>query len=348
MSNEINGCLIFLRLQKKSIYDILLLMEKKMPTKDFIEDLCAEFVSDVKKRNQTAKVYFNLRLAYWKNKSLEMMINRLEYIFAENKTYRQPRKLTSFNDFSLFMQTVPEQAMAFDETAAFHPEFKKLREEYYKQAELTDNPDKLQQEYLININRLFVRTYTPEQQMAMKGKYLGHIIAKRETENFVRKQVAQDFAPFVFDGKRDNGNCTKAIVASLYNIQKKYGIQLFPEDVDTEITAHPKDFANYMAPYMTRSPNGFVWEINDVKPGDIILAIRENGDAGHAMLCYGYDKSDEPLLLGFTPVQTKAKANARWRKGVRIDIKSFITDKVKAHEKFLAHRKLITDKQCQK
>ena len=139
-----------------------------------------------------------------------------------------------------------------------------------------------------------------------------------------------------FDKEKDVGNCTKSIAVSLYNLQKKYNIPLF-QDIDSsslgaDSISHPDNLVPKLEKYVKKSDTGLLKDIEDIKVGDMIVLTRAGGNLGHVMMCHAMDKNNNPLLIGFSPTNKEVKAyedkNGVDRRGIVVDVKSFIRDKI--------------------
>ena len=128
-------------------------------------------------------------------------------------------------------------------------------------------------------------------------KYISHIKGESDVRDNVRKEFGDNIK---FKGEKDKGNCTKAITVSLYNLQKKFGLNIFPNLDDIEKIAHPKDLIEYLKPYVKEAPSGELKDIPDVKVGDIFIFTNGDNEPGHAMMCYEFNDENEPLVLGFS------------------------------------------------
>ena len=128
-------------------------------------------------------------------------------------------------------------------------------------------------------------------------KYISQIKGDSDVRDNVRKEFGDNIK---FKGEKDKGNCTKAITVSLYNLQKKFGLNIFPNLDDIEKIAHPKDLIEYLKPYVKEAPSGELKDIPDVKVGDIFIFTNGDNEPGHAMMCYEFNEEKEPLVLGFS------------------------------------------------
>ncbi len=225
-----------------------------MKIQHVIDLLCSELVADVVARNQAAMDYCDNRRAFWQDKPVERLEERLKALFDETRAYRQfaPTDLTHSNDYAHFMQTISKRALQFDKVASAGYEFQLLQEE--RDDLLGSHPDRVAQIekiYCAKAHRIFTKLFTPRQQQEMKHNILRELVSRKEMEQHLLQQVTTEYAPHVFDGKRDRGNCTKSLTVSLYKLQKKYGIQLFPSHFDFENIIHPQELQSYFAKYAT-------------------------------------------------------------------------------------------------
>ncbi len=191
-----------------------------------IEKFIQDYIQDVVVRHEETDSFKDKRYAFWKDKPLEMLEQRLKEIFALNVAYHQStdKDFNIYNDYELFMLSIPKNAIEFDDLVFIHPQFQKLKKEYYQLHRQKKDSAKLKRIYYNKVNRLFSKEFSPEKQREMKHNYLQCLLTKVEMEYNLRQQIQADFASFPFIGHKDKGNCTKALTVSLYNMQKKYGI----------------------------------------------------------------------------------------------------------------------------
>ena len=102
--------------------------------------------------------------------------------------------------------------------------------------------------------------------------------------------------------------------------------------------------------YVKKSESGLLKDIKGIKAGDIIMLTRGTTNApGHAMMCYDFNEKGEPLLMGFSDNAKEVNAyqsrDGSMRRGIVIDIKSFIQDRAQNKEKSHLKQSIRTKKQ---
>ncbi len=312
-----------------------------MAKKDKTAALYANYVKDVIARNNKALAYQKFREEYWHKRPRAEIEAALQALYAANNDYRQPPPADKNpgNDFSCLIQGAPADILylyfrADERVAAAVSGYRKSMETMDNDPEKQKKLQKIQMQKMAVLFQQIVPAAEHEKYM---DSYLKRVLATQETEKFMRDSIKREFNGAAFDGKRDRGNCTKGIVASLYKLQRQYGILLFPPTLNPEEIAHPKDLAEYLSPFVTQADSGLVKDIKGIKEGDIIMLLHRQETPGHAAMCYGFNGQGEPLLLAFSEnaknVSAYASKDGAPRRGIRIDIKAFIEAKALEQER---------------
>lgn len=261
----------------------------------------------------------------------------LKELFIKENAYAKPKEKTAANDFELFEQQskrdilykhftdAPEVAEIF---ADFNQNLNRLNP---KEPEYQARQRLLKTKAFIELDRIYPKFELQIKEEGLLESYYKQILATRETEVFSRAFIAEEFKQTEFDGTRDKGNCTKGITISLLKMQKKYQIPLFDKKMDMEKIAHPQELKELLKPYVKTSESGFIKDCGSLKKGDIVMLAKEGSIPGHAMMCYDFNDKNEPLLLGPSTIAKNVAAyytkDKKPRRGIVIDIKSFIKDK---------------------
>ena len=181
------------------------------------------------------------------------------------------------------------------------------------------------------------------------GDFCRKTLAKKETDIYNREIVHQRFNEgkrdediMLFDKDKDIGSCTKSLTLSLYKLQEKYGLEIFPNLKPDNIDklAHPTTLVEIIdKKYIKSTESGYLKDIEGgMNIGDIVILTRNNGNLGHAMMCYSFDEETKsPLLLGFSGFHNHGvnaySSRQGSRTGIVIDVNSLIKDAVSQAEK---------------
>lgn len=311
-----------------------------MMKKDKSEALYANYIKDVLARNQKAIDYQKSRQDYWQDKPRVEVENALQKIIKQDNEYRKDNsgEKTPKNDLATLIKIVQTEIL-FNS----YKDDKRVEETIKSYQNSLKNVDKekcktLRQTFMVKMGILYKQVVPVEKQEELFNDYLKRVLCKREAEQYMRESINEEFKGIELDGTRDHGNCTKGIMISLYKLQKKYDISLFDKNLDKEHIVHPKELSEELNKYVKKSESGLLKDIKGIKAGDIIMLTRNvNGAPGHAMMCYDFNEKGEPLLMGFSDNAKEVNAyqsrDGSMRRGIVIDIKSFIQDRAQNKEK---------------
>lgn len=311
-----------------------------MMKKDKSEALYANYIKDVLSRNQKAIDYQKSRQDFWQDKTLAEVKNALQQIIEQDNAYRKDNssEKNPGNDLETLIKTAPAEILYHD-----YRDNKRVSEAYEIYQEATKNLDgenfkTMRQAFIVKMGVLYKQIVPAENQKSLLSDYLKRVLCKREAEQYMRESINEEFKGIELDGARDHGNCTKGIIISLYKLQKKYDIPLFDKNLDKEHIVHPKELSEELNKYVKKAESGLLKDIKGIKKGDIIMLTRGTTNApGHAMMCYDFNEKGEPLLMGFSENTKEVNAyqsrDGSMRKGIVIDIKSFIQDHAQNKEK---------------
>ena len=311
-----------------------------MMKKDKSEALYANYIKDVLARNQKAIDYQKSRQDFWQDKPRVEVENALQKIIEQDNEYRKDNsgEKNPGNDLETLIKTAPAEILYRE----YHDN-EKVAEACKSYQETIKNVDAekfktLRQAFTMKMGILYKQVVPEEKQEELINDYLKKVLSKREAEQYMRESINDEFKGIELDGTRDHGNCTKGIMISLYKLQKKYDIPLFDKNLDKEHIVHPKELSEELNKYVKKSESGLLKDIKGIKAGDIIMLTRNvHGAHGHAMMCYDFNEKGEPLLMGFSDNAKEVNAyqsrDGAMRRGIVIDIKSFIQDRAQNKEK---------------
>ncbi len=319
-----------------------------------IEQLYEEYINDVIKRCIKA-------IRYEKNLKEELMLLPIDElkemsnkIIVANNKYRKLKKSTPniLNSVRLFERELKARAYRSmfwdtDEVAKMYQLYVARNKEIDENQTISQEEKMYQKEvvrsfYNLKCEDKFDKLSPQTKEDCLKIFYIS-IIAQKMAEDMVRKEVDEIIGTSI-DTSLDKGNCTKAIIASLLKLEKKYDIKILKraKQKDIESILHPKQLKETLAPYVKTPKSGYIKDIEDVKRGDIFLQIWEEEYPTHAMMCYDIDEDINgemlPLLLGFS-INTKdfdgfyQYDGTTPLRGVVIDIKSLLRDTIKRKSK---------------
>ncbi len=318
------------------------------------EEIYNAYVEDVIRRNDALIKLQKECLELFAGKSAAEMLPLLEDIYKQESEYRAPksekekedaenRTPTEDNDFNLFCDHIRSNIIW--NNFQNRPEFLAAKEDI-------DNAPNEETKHKI-VNGLYPHFGKEMEDQKLEEKYIRKKLVDETIERMHRRIIGDSFFGEM-NGFRDGGNCTKGITVSLLHVEQEFGVSLFSEKADNESLAHPKDLIKELKQYTQTSASGNLEDIENIRKGDIVLLFDGKGEPRHAMMVSGFDGQGKPLLLGFTPTQRNCpmyeKASGKPRKGLVIDVHSFIADKVQVHNRqefsqiLLARKKFQTVK----
>ena len=337
-------------------------MGKYKPT---LEEVYNSYVQEVIERNQSAIEQDKAISEEYKDMSVsELKAVIKELGIKEDKYKNKKGKKTGYSRYADFEKNEKSNAMKscyFDKPEVREIIKKRTTDIESIQARTDISEEtKIYRKGVINqmanlkLEIMFDSLPLNQQEDTLKEFYIQcitQIKGGRDTRQVVQKELGKDIK---FDGNRDKGNCTKAITVSLYNLQKKFGLNIFPDLDDIEKIAHPKDLIEYLKPYVKEAPSGEIKDIPDIKVGDIFIFKNSDNEPKHAMMCHNFNEYNEPLVLGFSN-NTRDYNGARGisyageihpRKGCIIDTWSLIRDAY--HQKYNVKTNTIQSHQIER
>lgn len=333
-------------------------MGKYKPT---LKEIYDYYVEEVKKRNQYAIEHDKTIPAEYKDMSLKELKDIIKELCIKEDIYKYRERKgnkTGHSRYKTFECEEKYRAIRiyyYDEPEVSELIKKRMadRESILARTDISEE-DKRYKTGVVNqmanlkLEIMFDSLPINQQEEVLKDyyiKYISHIKGDSDVRDNVRKEFGDNIK---FKGEKDKGNCTKAITVSLYNLQKKFGLNIFPNLDDIEKIAHPKDLIEYLKPYVKEAPSGELKDIPDVKVGDIFIFTNGDNEPGHAMMCYEFNDENEPLVLGFSSNTNGYNGfyNAFYsdkshpQKGRILDAWSFIKDAY--HQKYNAKENIPT------
>ncbi|MCM1324033.1 MAG: hypothetical protein NC218_07715 [Acetobacter sp.] len=317
------------------------------------EEMYDWYVQDVIKRNDTLITFQEECRQLFSARTAEELLPILEKRYKEDNEYHMPHTKeepkkeqkttpkTDNNDFEMFQKNIRVNVII--DNFANHPETLAVKEDLIAARENGD--DKALKEI---IDGLYVTFGNEIASKKLEDKVVLDKLIEKSTEIFHRRTINDSFFNEV-DSTKDKGNCTKGITVSLLHAEKEFGVSLFPDNLNKENLAHPKDLIHSLgAQYVKETP------INELKPEDLKLGniiifqnqSKEKREYRHARMISGFNENGTPLLLEFSPTKNKEEMNLeRTTICAIIDIHSFIADKVQQHNREeLAQMMLVTQK----
>ena len=308
------------------------------------EQLYEKYVADVLHRHEVASGYLNERKRYWQDKPLAEIKAAIKELMAKEYSYREFKEANQTNKFELLEKNAA--AMIVMQHFSGRPEVETVRQAFIEdEKKIKDLPEEqrrkslniIEQRMLIKLGELSQLFEKEIKEKNLVNKFYLNKLVQLEENSFTRELINAELGGKSVDGKRDKGNCTKGITVSLLKLQKEDGVPLFSDNTDVENIIHPVEFTEQLPDYVKRAESGLLQDITGIKKGDIIFITRENGVCGHAMMCYDFNEHNEPLLLGFSPTEKGTNAyrckSGKPRRGIVVDVKSFIRDKCMEGEK---------------
>ncbi|MBQ2882370.1 MAG: hypothetical protein IJE43_01135 [Alphaproteobacteria bacterium] len=283
-------------------------MGKYKPT---LKEIYDSYVDEVKKLNQDAIENDKTISAEYKDIPLKELKDIIKELCIKEDKYKERKgNKTGHSRYKTF--ECEEKYRAMRSYYKDKPEVSKLIKKRMADRERIQARTDISEEYkryktgvvdqMVNLKLEIMFDSLPinQQEKVLKDyyiKYISQIKGERDVRDNVRKKFGDNIK---FKGEKDKGNCTKAITVSLYNLQEKFGLNIFPNLDDIEKIAHPKDLIEYLKPYVKEAPSGELKDIPDVKEGDIFIFTNDDNEPGHAMMCYEFNEEKEPLVLGFS------------------------------------------------
>lgn len=295
------------------------------------EDVYKWYVEDVVNRNNTAMEFKKQIKEFADKQPIDNIKEYVKQLYAlERKELGERERKTYDNDFDTFKENIRVNVI-FDNFTG-RPETKEV-EDSIKEAQ----KNKDFKTFSEIIDKLYSTFSTEIIEKKLEEKVWRNRLINKATEMAGHKLIAEDFEA-EFDPLKVNGNCTKGITVSLYRATQKFGLPLYQTNQDKEDAAHPKTLAQAFAKYVKKAESGLLKDIEDIQIGDIVLLSNTKGELKHAMMVSSFNEQGEPLLLGFTSTQRniqmfESKRNGDKRKGIIIDVKSFIHDRVEEHNR---------------
>lgn len=313
-----------------------------------IQDILDEYISYVIDLNQKMCEHQEEQYNDYKKLSTEDVLTKIEDIYKE-EIYRGKKDASL--DFEIYKKELKRNIV----TNYFHDN-QEVKEIEDIRERIIANKNYTQEQKNILITALQKELdifYDKHEVEIIENDYVGDFcrktLAKRETDIYNRMIVQQRFNEnksdediMLFDEDKDIGSCTKSLTLSLYKLQEKYGLEIFPnfnpDNIDN--LAHPTTLVEEIdKKYIKSAESGYLKDIKEgMAIGDIVLLTRNNGNLGHAMMCYGFDKETKsPLLLGFSGFHNHGvnaySSRQGSRTGIVIDVNSLIKDAVNKEEK---------------
>ena len=320
-------------------------MQSKIQPTDLVE----EYIQDIVARNTQMMDHRYSLFEGYMSMPLEEIKSRLRTTMAEDWAYRGFRDAdrNPGNDFELLVNEVPKAIVGKyfgdNEDVRKTTEAFRKRKELIKADPFTSDEEKARKykvaETLLGIKfRKFYDEHLPEiQAKGYEKEHFAQILAGKEAEFINRQIVQQEFNQnrsddniIVFDEEKDKGCCTKSLTVSLYKLQEKYGLGIFDQLDDFEDIAHPIPLTEKLKKHIERPESGNLEDVEMLR-GDIAFITTPDGTPRHAMLCYDFDEeTHEPLLMGFSSIDTKIKANknnyGESRRGIVLHVNSLIRE----------------------
>lgn len=336
--------------------------EQKLNTENFIE----EFVNDVEIRCNKMCEYQDTKKQEMENMSFDEIKGKYKDAFISDELYRykeehDDKKVTKEDRENIYKEA--EKAFKEEETFTIIMAINDIREDINN-----ENVNKWLDEYKAvqkgrmtekDENKLKgLRAKKMELEIKLKNFWDNNVPPKQQEEllrdNYTnkyisfdcnietRKVVQEEFNTInkdnkniiVFDEELDKGSCTKSITLSLYKLQEKYNLPLFANMENIDQLALPDEFIKLTGEKYLKNQQAEEFKNIEggVNKGDIVFLSNSKGEPGHAMMCYGFNENNEPLLLGFN--ETTKDINAFYKKsgnpreGFVFNMNSFIKDKI--------------------
>ncbi len=319
-----------------------------------IDTLYEEYINDVTKRCIKAIKYEKKLFEELISLPLDELKERAKNIIITNNQYRRLNKITpnTKNNVGIFENEVIPRAYRSmfgesDKISKLFKSFCKKNKQIDEDRSITEEEKErrkqvVRQFYNLKTEELYNELPAQTKEECLKHFYAS-IISTQMTNEMIRDEVA-DIIKTPIDTTIDKGNCTKAIIASLLKLEKKYDIKILKRltEKNIESVLHPKQLSESLAHYIKKSKTGYIKDIEEVEIGDVFLQFWEENKPTHAMMCYDFDINDEgqeiPLLLGFS-CNTKDCDGFYYydgttpQRGFILDVKKLLKDAIKSKVK---------------
>lgn len=313
------------------------------------QKILEEYIADVISLNQHICDYQEKKYNDYKKLTTKELLTKIEEIYKKEEEYRGKK------DASLDFETYKKELKRNIVTNYFNDN-QEVQDIEAKRVNIIENKNYTQEQKNTLIKGLQQRLdifYDQHKTEIIENDYVGDFcrktLAKKETDIYNREIVHQRFNEgkrdkdiMLFDKDKDIGSCTKSLTLSLYKLQEKYGLEIFPNLKPDNIDklAHPTTLVEIIdKKYIKSTESGYLKDIEGgMAIGDIVILTRNNGNLGHAMMCYGFDEETKsPLLLGFSGFHNHGvnaySSRQGSRTGIVIDVNSLIKDAVSQAEK---------------
>ncbi len=314
------------------------------------EQLYKEYINDVIKRCIKAITLEENLKDELMSRPIDELKEMAKSIIVANNKYRKLKKTTPniLNSVSLFEKEL--KARAYRSMFWDTKEIKALYQyNIDKNREIDDDETisfderkykkQVINHYCILKTEALFNQLDPKTQEKCLKIYYAKMIAINQADEVVRREV-KEIVSTPINTTLDNGNCTKAIIASLLKLEKKYNIKILKniKDEDVENILHPKQLIEALKPYVKTSISGYIKDIEDIKIGDIFFISWNENPPHHAMMCYDFDEENRAKVLGFSNntkdfdgfYKTDGTTPLR---GIIIDVKSLLIDTCKRKSK---------------
>ena len=313
------------------------------------EKIIKEYITNIISLNKDMSDYYEKQYNDCKKFTVKELLTKIEEIYKKEEEYRGKK------DASLDFETYKKELKRNIVTNYFNDN-KEVQDIEAQRVNIIENKNYTQEQKNTLIKGLQQRLdifYDQHKTEIIENDYVGDFcrktLAKKETDIYNREIVHQRFNEnksdeniILFDKDKDIGSCTKSLTLSLYELQKNYGLEIFPNLKPDNIDklAHPTTLVEIIdKKYIKSTESGYLKDIEGgMNIGDIVILTRGNGNLGHAMMCYGFDeKTKSPLLLGFSGFNNLGvnaySSRQGFRTGIVIDVNSLIKDAVSQADK---------------
>ncbi len=289
-----------------------------------------KYVEDVINRNKSALEFQTQSKAFSDKLPLKSIKKFVEDFYKQERAeFGEPKIKTEDNDFETFEKNTRINIII--DNFGSRPETLAVKS---KMIEARENKDDKALEQIVD--KLYSTFSTEISEKKLEEKVWKNKLIYKTTEIANRKLIGKDFEA-EFAPEKDRGNCTKGITVSIYRASEDVGLTIYQTNQDKENAAHPKTLAQELDTYTKSAESGLLKDIENIKVGDIVLISNHKGEPRHAMMVSSFNEQGDPLLVGFTPTQKDvpmlANKQGEFRKGIIIDVKSFISDKVAEHNR---------------
>ena len=201
-----------------------------------INTLYEEYINDVKNRCIKAIKYEKKLCEELKSLPLDELKERAKNIIITNNQYRRLNKITpnTKNNVGVFENEVIPRAYRLmfgnsDKVEKLFQSFRKKNKQIDEDRSITKEEKErrkqvVRQFYNLKTEELYNELPDQTKEECLKHFYAS-IISTQMTNEMIRDEVA-DIIKTPIDTTIDKGNCTKAIIASLLKLEKKYDIKI--------------------------------------------------------------------------------------------------------------------------